>query len=144
MVNDTRSGEIAVQTGENGEVNLGPADAFPLDEFRIVTVSGRDIGILRRADGRVHAVRNRCPHKGAPMCAFPPTGTMLPGPPDALVWGHDGDILRCPWHGFEFHIETGSRPYTDSRLRLRIYPARIEDGDILLDMRPQRSKEAAA
>ena len=124
-------------------VNVGPADDFPVDEFRIVTVGRREIGVLRRADGRIQAVRNRCPHKGAPMCKFKPTGTMIPGPPGTLEWGHDGDILRCPWHGFEFHIETGQRPYTDSRLRLRVYPARIEQGNILIDMRPQRSKEAA-
>jgi len=28
-------------------------------------------------------------------------------------------------------------------MRLRIYPARIEDGHILIDMSPQRSKETA-
>lgn len=126
------------------DVNVGPADQFPIGEFRIVTVGRREIGVLRRADGRIQAARNQCPHKGAPMCKFKPTGTMIPGPPGTLEWGHDGDILRCPWHGFEFHIETGRRPYSDSRLRLRVYPARIEQGNILIDMSPQRSKEAAA
>lgn len=125
------------------EVNLGPADEFPVGEFRIITVGRREIGVLRREDGRVQAVRNWCPHKGAPMCKFKPTGTMVPGPPGSLEWAHDGDILRCPWHGFEFHIESGLRPYTDSRMRLRIYPARIEQGNVWIDMRAQTSKEAA-
>jgi len=68
---------------------------------------------------------------------------MLPGPPGTLEWGHDGDILRCPWHGFEFEIETGARPYCDSKMRLRVYPARVEQGDIVIDMSPQRSQERA-
>jgi nitrite reductase (NADH) small subunit len=125
------------------EVNIGPADDFPVDELKLVTVGRRELGVLRRADGKVHAVRNWCPHKGAPICKFPPTGTTLPGAPGTLEWGREGEILRCPWHGFEFSIETGTRPYMDSSMRLRIYPARIEQGDILIDMSPQRSKETA-
>jgi len=116
------------------EIDLGPADAFPVDEFRILDIQNRAVGVLRRADGRVHAVRNWCPHKGAEICRLPPTGTALPGPPGTLAWGHEGDVLRCPWHGFEFLIETGERPYSDSRMRLRIYPARIENGNIIVDM----------
>ncbi len=125
------------------DISLGPADAFPLDTFRIVTVGRREIGVLRQTDGRVHAVRNLCPHKGAPMCKAPPTGTTLPGPPGSLTWGLDGKILRCPWHGYEFHIETGARPFTDSRMRLRIYPARIENGEIRVDLGPQVSPQAS-
>ncbi len=128
---------------DENEVNVGSADDFPIGEFRIVTIGRREIGVLRREDGRVQALRNWCPHKGAPMCKFKPTGTMIPGPPGTLEWAHEGEILRCPWHGFEFSIETGLRPYTDSSMRLRLYPARIVQGDILIDTSPQRSKEPA-
>lgn len=123
--------------------NVGPVEDFPIDAFRIVTIGRREIGVLRRGDGRVQAVRNLCPHKGAPMCKFKPTGTMIPGAPGTLQWGHEGEILRCPWHGFEFEIETGARPYSDSRMRLRVYPAHIDDGNVILDMSPQSTKEAA-
>lgn len=125
------------------QFNIGPAADFSVGEFRLVTAGNREIGVVRRADGTVHAVRNWCPHKGAPICHFPPTGTMLPGPPGTLEWGREGEIVRCPWHGFEFEIETGARPYSASRMRLRVYPARIEDGDIVIDMKPLRSKEPA-
>jgi nitrite reductase/ring-hydroxylating ferredoxin subunit len=125
---------------DDKEINVGAIEDFPVGKFRILKAGGREIGVLRRDDGRVHAVRNWCPHKGAEICKMPPTGTMLPGPPGTLQWGHDGDILRCPWHGFEFHIETGARPYTDSRMHLRVYPARIDQGNILVDMSPQRSR----
>ena len=127
---------------ESNEVDLGPADEFPIGEFRILTVGRREIGVLRRADGRVNAMRNRCPHTGAEMCKLPPTGTFAPGPPGTLEWGREGEIVRCPWHGFEFEVETGKRPYSDSQMRLRIYPARIEGGNIIIDMGPQRSEQA--
>lgn len=121
------------------EISIGCADDFPLDEFRIVTAGTRSIGVVRRADGTVDAVRNWCPHKGAEVCKVKLSGTTIPGPPGTLAWGHDGQIVRCPWHGFEFDIRTGERPYSDSRMRLRVYPARIESGMILVDMGPQRS-----
>lgn len=124
---------------ETKEVSVGAAEEFPLDTLRIVSANGREIGVVRRADGSVNAVRNWCPHKGALICKSTLTGTMLPGPPGTLEWGHDGEIIRCPWHGFEFDIRTGQRPYSDSRMRLRVYPARIENGLILVDLAPQRS-----
>ncbi|MBS0242238.1 MAG: Rieske 2Fe-2S domain-containing protein [Proteobacteria bacterium] len=86
----------------SSEVSAGRADAFPLDKLRIVSVQGREIGILRRSDGRVHAMRNWCPHKGAELCKGRVTGTMLPGDPGTLTYAMNGEVIRCPWHGFEF------------------------------------------
>lgn len=129
---------------DNQIVNIGPADQFPLDEFRIVTAGTRSIGVVRRADGTVDAVRNWCPHKGAEVCKVKLSGTTIPGPPGTLEWGHDGQIVRCPWHGFEFDIRTGKRPYSESTMRLRVYPARIENGEILVDLSPQRTSGASS
>lgn len=123
-------------------VKVGKAEEFPLDEFRIVTAGTRSIGVVRRADGTVDAIRNWCPHKGAEVCKSKLSGTMLPGAPGTLTWGHEGQIVRCPWHGFEFDIRSGKRPYSDSRMRLRVYPARIENGEILVDLGPQTSSGA--
>ena len=131
-------------------VSIGRADDFPLETLRIVTVevdgraATREIGVVRRADGTVDAVRNWCPHKGAPICKGPLTGTMLPGAPGTLTWARKGEILRCPWHGFEFAIATGARVFAESRMRLRVYPARIVDGQILLDLGTRRSTEDAS
>ncbi len=125
----------------NAMVSLGKADAFPVDTVKIVTANGREIGVVRRADGTVQAVRNWCPHKGAQICKGQLTGTTLPGPPGTLEWGRDGEILRCPWHGFEFDIATGERVYVGGRMRLRTYPAKITDGEIWIDLGPRSSKE---
>lgn len=127
---------------ESNETSVGAADGFPVDAVCIVSVSGREIGVVRRADGRVDAVRNHCPHKAAQICKGQLTGTMLPDAPGKLTWGHEGEVLRCPWHGFEFDIRTGARLYSDSRMRLRVYPARIRDGQIWLDLGPQRATQS--
>ncbi len=124
---------------DRNEISIGRAEDFPLDEIRIVEAGTRSIGVVRRGDGTVNAVRNWCPHKGAAVCKTKLSGTMIPGPPGTLEWGHEGEIVRCPWHGFEFDVRTGKRPYSDSTMRLRVYPARIENGVILVDMSPQRA-----
>lgn len=123
--------------GDTKEISIGRAEDFPLDEIRIVTAGKRSIGVVRRGDGTVNAVRNWCPHKGAEVCKTKLSGTTLPGPPGTLAWGHEGQIVRCPWHGFEFDIRTGKRPYSDSTMRLRVYPARIANGEILVDLGPR-------
>jgi nitrite reductase (NADH) small subunit len=131
-------------------ISAGPAADFPLETLRIVSISvpktggTREIGIVRRADGTVDAVRNWCPHKGAPICKGPLTGTMLPGAPGTLTWARDGEILRCPWHAFEFELKSGARLYSDSRMRLRVYPAKIIDGQIQVDLGPRRGTETAS
>ena len=134
-----RTSDMTASSPANQHVNVGPADSFHVGRVRIVMAGPREIGVVRRADGQVDAVRNWCPHKGAPICKGPLTGTMLPGEPGTLTWGRDGEILRCPWHGFEFEIATGARPYSDSRMHLRVYPARIEDGEIWVVISPRRA-----
>jgi nitrite reductase (NADH) small subunit len=125
------------------EVMVGKADAFPIGKLHIIKVETREVGLVRRADGSVQAVRNWCPHKGAPICKGRLTGTMLPGAPGTLTWAREGELVRCPWHGFEFDMATGERPYVGSRMRLRVYPAKIRDGEIWLDLGPMQSREDA-
>ena len=49
--------------------DVGDARTLDTDGVIIAKVDGREIGvILDRDTGQVHAVRNRCPHRGAPLC----------------------------------------------------------------------------
>ena len=88
----------------------------------------------------MHAVRNWCPHKARRSASVKPTGTMIPDRPARLQWGHEGEILRCPWHGFEFNIDTGASALYRQPDAPAVYPARVENGDIIVDMGPQRSR----
>jgi nitrite reductase (NADH) small subunit len=120
-------------------VALGRVEEFPVGAFRILAVSGREIGVLRAADGRWHAFRNWCPHRGAPICRGKLTGTTLPSAPGALAWGLEASVLRCPWHGYEFDVASGRRPFVESRMQLRKYPVVVEGGVVHVDLSPRRS-----
>jgi 3-phenylpropionate/trans-cinnamate dioxygenase ferredoxin subunit len=42
------------------------------------------------------------------------------------VWARDGEILRCPWHGWEFDIKTGRSIFNPHRMRVKAYDVTVE------------------
>jgi nitrite reductase (NADH) small subunit len=119
---------------EKKQVSVGKAADFPVGKFTIVQVDGREIGITQLKNGEFRAVRNHCPHKGAPVCKGFISGTMLPGNVGELVYGRDGEILVCPWHGYEFDLNTGEQVYQDDKDKLLMYPAALKDGEVVVTL----------
>jgi len=107
------------------------ADLQP-GERRIVEVDGRSIGIFNVA-GCLFALRNTCPHRGGALCEGPLTGTALPVDDFTYVYGREGRVLRCAWHGWEFDIETG-RALVDPTVRVRTYPVMVEGEDVVVSI----------
>ena len=101
------------------------ANELPPGTRRIVTVGSRSIGVFN-VGGRYYALRNVCPHQGAPLCEGPLTGTALPGPPGTFRYGREGEILRCPWHGWEFDVTSGRSIFNPHAVRVRSYPVAVE------------------
>jgi nitrite reductase (NADH) small subunit len=115
--------------GEAHHVVCAASELRP-GERRVVRVEGRSIGVFN-VDGRYYALHNGCPHRGGPLCEGRVGGTTLPTRDRAFAYGHDGRILRCAWHGWEFDITTG-RALADPGVAARTYPVAVEDGDILI------------
>ncbi len=97
---------------------LGPG------ECKIVEV-GRSIGVFN-VHGDYYALRNLCPHQGAPLCRGIITGTTQPSQPGEFIWRKDGEILRCPWHGWEFDITNGRSIFNPHKLRVKTYDVTVE------------------
>ena len=95
----------------------------------MVEIEGRSIGVFN-VRGHYIAVLNLCPHEFAPVCLGRLGGTTLPSAPGEWVWGREGEILACPWHGWEFDLLTGAC-LTDKR-RLRMYEVTVEDDQIII------------
>jgi nitrite reductase/ring-hydroxylating ferredoxin subunit len=111
---------------------VAKAEELPVGGRKIVRVGGREIGVFHTQAG-LFALRNSCPHQAAPLCLGPVTGTTLPSMPGEYVWGKDGEVLRCPWHGWEFDMVTGVGLYDPYRHeRVATYEVRVEDGDVVV------------
>lgn len=98
---------------------------LPVGATKIVSVPlsrGRtmELGIFN-VHGRLVAYRNVCPHAAAPVCLGRICGTTLPSKVGEYILARQGEILRCPWHGWEFDLLTGEH-LVDEKMRLRSYP----------------------
>ncbi|MFS0726262.1 Rieske (2Fe-2S) protein [Paenibacillus sp. 1P07SE] len=94
----------------------------------IVTVKGMEIGVFAVGD-RYLAWRNMCPHGGAPVCEGHVCGTRMPSLVYEYTYGRDQEILRCPWHGWEFDLLTGHHLVQGS-IKLRGYETEVEEGQV--------------
>jgi nitrite reductase/ring-hydroxylating ferredoxin subunit len=97
---------------------------------KLVTVGDQSIGVFN-FNGNFVAYLNVCPHEFGPVCLGRVGGTTLPSPPGEYCWGREGEILFCPWHGWEFDLLTG-QALTDRRRHLRRYPVTIEGGTVFV------------
>ncbi len=99
-------------------------DEIPPGGRKLVTVGKIQLGIFNVA-GKFFAYRNVCPHGGAPVCTGKISGTTLPSLVYEYDYGHQGCILRCPWHGWEFDLRTG-RHLVDEGTRLKRIDVQLE------------------
>lgn len=113
-------------------VVIGSCAELPSGSRRLITVDGVSVGVFN-VGGRYVAVRNSCPHAQAPVCLGRLDGSTLPGKPGEFVWGREGEVLACPWHGWEYDLLTGAC-LADPRIRLRTYPVSVEDGHVVVDV----------
>jgi nitrite reductase (NADH) small subunit len=112
------------------EVAVGPENRFISGRFMIVDAGRHSIGIIRLHDGELKAVRNWCPHKGAPICRGIVGGTWPPSQPGELQFDRDGEVLVCPWHGFEFDLKDGQELYQERPTHLSFFPVSVRDGTV--------------
>lgn len=98
---------------------------------KIVTVRGREIGIFNIAS-EFYALINRCPHEGAALCKGHITGRMEADKPGDYRLTHMGEMLRCPWHSWEFDIRTGQSWCDPDHTFVRSYKVSVEPGEALV------------
>ena len=99
-------------------------------ERKLIKVAGREIGIFN-LNGEYFALRNVCPHKGAPVCKGRQRPLIVAAGVNDVAYEREGEILKCPWHLWEFDIKTG-RSMHDDKLGVRAYTARREGDDVVI------------
>jgi nitrite reductase/ring-hydroxylating ferredoxin subunit len=115
---------------------VGRADEIPSGSRRIVRIAGRSIGVFN-VDGEFFAIRNRCPHQGAPLCEGKLWGVLSADTPGNFHYNGRKEILTCVWHGWEFNIRTGQSWCDPQRLRVRSYDVSVDEAADLPQEVPQ-------
>ena len=120
------------RTAERERHEVATVDEIPPGGRKIVRVRGREVGVFNLG-GRFYALKNVCVHQGARVCLGKVTGTTLPSKVYEFEYGKEGQILRCPWHGWEYDITTG-RSLFDPSVKVVSYPVVVEDGRVYVTM----------
>jgi nitrite reductase/ring-hydroxylating ferredoxin subunit len=99
---------------------------------KLVHVAGRDIGIFN-VKGEFFAIANRCPHEGASLCLGTIVHLVESDMPGEYRVSRHGELVRCPWHGWEFDIRTGKSWCDPRRVRVKSFDASIAQGSELVE-----------
>ena len=79
------------------------------------------------------AVYRPVPAHGCRRCAAAPSAGRSSQPaPHEYVYGRHEQVIRCPWHGWEFDLESGRSLLEPKRVGLRTYRVTVEEGDVVV------------
>ena len=114
--------------------DAGALAEFPEGEMSMVELGKHEVVVLRVGED-VYALRNTCPHAAAKIClgrVIPRITAERPGPGVGTI-ASDAPVITCPWHGWEFDPRDGTA-IADPRMRLKTWPARIDDQRVLVEI----------
>ncbi len=111
---------------------VAAVDEIPPGKRKLVEVGGRNIVVFNLA-GEFFALNNRCPHRGGSLAHGIQTGLVQSQEPGCYDYSRVGEMVKCPWHGWEFDIRTGKSWCDPSRIRIRQYPVAVKPGTELVE-----------
>jgi nitrite reductase/ring-hydroxylating ferredoxin subunit len=99
---------------------------------KLVDIDGRGV-VVFNLKGEFFALSNTCPHKGGSLAEGLLTGLVESKEPGCYNHSRPGEIIRCPWHQWEFDIRTGRSWCDPRRMRLKQYDVAVEHGATLVE-----------
>lgn len=97
-------------------IDIAALDDVPQRGARLVKTAHGCVAVFRTGTDDIYALDNACPHKSGPLA-------------DGIVHGAS---VTCPLHNWVISLKTGMVQGPDEG-QVATYPARVEDGRILLD-----------
>lgn len=108
--------------------HVGAASALEVGDHLLTEIHGVEIAVYRTDDG-YFGVSNYCVHQGGPICEGPVSGRLTEDEDGRLCYDRENEIVRCPWHGWEFDITTGEHLSRDDYSQ-PTYDVLVRDGDL--------------
>ena len=82
----------------------------------VVESRGKCLAVFN-VGGAFHVIDNTCVHRGGPL-----------GEGDL-----EGEVVSCPWHGWEYNVKTGHCINNPSG-HVQVYPVRVEGGEVQVEL----------
>lgn len=104
---------------------------IPAGGMRPVRANGRSVVVARLEDGSYRAVANTCPHEAARM-SDGKVERMWRGDKVGEHRQNGRCVIICPWHNFEFDLDTGKSACEPERMRLKTYRVVLEGDEVVI------------
>lgn len=119
------------QTREQRHV-VCKGDALEPGEIRPFKVGKRRLAVMRLPDGSYRAMSDSCPHEGASMGRGAVEKMWTSENVGEHYCSEKQTVAICPWHNFEFDVDTGLTPSVSPRLRIKTYEAHAEGDEVVV------------
>ena len=96
-------------------VKAAKKSEIPEDTGKLVQVNGQDIALFK-AGGKIYAIHSVCPHQGGPLDEG----------------GLDGNLVMCPWHGWQFDVQTGKCAFNPA-IKVPTFAVKEQGEDIYVE-----------
>jgi nitrite reductase (NADH) small subunit len=100
-----------------GFVRVAEVGDIPVGKGAHIERDGIALAVFNAGGGRFFATSPLCPHEAGPL---------------AEGW-LEGDVVVCPWHGYDFELTTG-RCRADDTLAVAVYPVRVRGTTIEVEI----------
>ena len=97
-------------------VTVGKTDDIPAGSGIVAEVNGQSVAVFN-VDGNYYAIDNTCVHRGGPL-----------GEGDL-----EGEVVACPWHGWEYNVKTGACVNNASAC-VKSYPVTVEGSELKIKL----------
>ena len=111
---------------------VAPVGEIPAGGRKLVEAEGKRI-VVFNLGGEFFALSDRCPHQGGSLCAGLVSGHVESSEPGVYRYARRGEMVRCPWHYWEFDIRTGKSWFDPKRVQVRQFLAQVTSGAALVD-----------
>ena len=111
---------------------VASVDELPPGTRKFLEIDGRPIAVFN-IKGEYFGLLNRCPHQGASLCEGPLIGLAQSNTPGEIEYTKLGEIIRCPWHGWEFDLRTGRSQCDPRTMRVKRFDVHVEHGSELTE-----------
>ena len=98
-------------------VRVAGTEDIAVGQGTLIDINDVTIAVFNAGGGRCHATSPLCPHEDGPL---------------AEGW-IEGDVVVCPWHGFDFELDTG-KCRVDDDLTIAVYKVRVMGSSIEVDL----------
>lgn len=105
---------------------------FPAGARKLVVIGERRI-VVFNVEGRFFAVSDRCPHEGGSLFRGKLTGYVHSRMPGQYSYSQSLEVIRCPWHAWEFDLRTGRSFCNPKRVRVRNYAVEVSAAETVTD-----------